>query len=240
MKKLLAAAAVLLAAVAVPASLAAPASAATSCLVSAFKGCIPPPRPDHYAVEECLSLHGYVNYGELLTVLSGYVFEDDCYDFAYIGHDGAVYHDTFNFTASGGGGVLVVYGEASQAQCASFGDQWVWQAKLCTYKSGGSTPPPPLVTAAARTECLSLHGTVASDNCSHFIYFDSYGDRQTSSFEFNINGFAPDLLSPLITSSPATKAQCVAFRTNDPVLNNGISQHGEPTQWVWQAGLCTI
>jgi hypothetical protein len=38
----------------------------------------------------------------------------------------------------------------------------------------------------------------------------------------------------------ATRTDCVAFRKSFPASENGNGQYnGEPTQWVWQAQLCT-
>jgi hypothetical protein len=261
MKKIFFAAAVLLAAVAVPAS---PASATVpvSCLVSTVKGCIPPTRPDHYAVEECLSLHGGVNYGEVFTILQGYVFEDNCFSFIYIGSDGGQYRDTFNFTSTGGGGTLSIAGAATESECIAFrktspaqptGEptQWVWQAGLCTAggtsgggktSGAGSKSVPP--THAATEECLSLKGTIGPDSsatnqhdqnitggddyaCS-FTYVDNGDEEEYDAVGFNLDGSIGNG-GLIVETDAATESECVEFRAP-----------GNPTQWVWQAGLCTV
>ncbi len=263
MRKLLAAAVVLLAAVAVPASPASASTTTNTCtggLVPAGRsGCRVPTPPNHYAREECLSLHGSVNYGQVLTMLEGYMWEDNCHAFIYIGSDGGQYRDTFNFTSTGGGGTLSITGAATESECIAFrktspaqpyGEptQWVWQAQLCTAggTSGGGTTSgagsksvPP--THAAREECLSLdldyttaiapnEGTLPGGDgyICNFEYIDSSNDGANDyTVIFNSNGSIGNG-GLIVIAGAATESECTAFRGP-----------GNPTQWIWQAQLCT-
>jgi hypothetical protein len=228
------------------------------------KGCIPPPRPNHYAVEECLSLHGSVNYGEVFTILQGYVFEDNCFAFIYIGNDGGQYRGTFNFTSTGSGGTLSMTGAATESECIAFrksspaqpyGEptQWVWQAQLCTAggtsgggKISGAGSKSVLPTHAAREECLSLKGnglgvipdseatnqydqniTGGDGYACDFEYVDNSDEAQSDAVGFNSDGSIGDG-GLIVEADAATESECAEFRGP-----------GNPTQWVWQAQLCT-
>ena len=113
-----------------------------------------------------------------------------------------------------------------------------------------TAPHPP--THAAREECLSLHGTIQYGGPSWWYWNLSYATDDYACYNlaflavdgsgpyFTTADFKADGSLGLLGTPPPNRISCIAFRKSFPASESGNGQyHGEPTQWVWQAGLCT-
>jgi len=81
-------------------------------------------------------------------------------------------------------------------------------------------------------------GPTFFDRCYQLAYLASDGSGPYyADVDFNSDGSLGLLGAPPLANA---RAECIAFRKSFPASENGNGQyHGEPTQWAWQAGLCT-